>query len=55
MKKLILLSLTATLIFSSVSVFVCGDGQDSSSRSAQSAVVEGSDTSSSDVDSSSER
>ena len=32
MKKLILLSLTATFIFSSVSAFACGDGEANGSR-----------------------
>ena len=32
MKKLILLSLTATFIFSSVSVFACGDGEANGAR-----------------------
>tara|TARA_B100000925_G_scaffold59796_1_gene39969 strand:+ start:1693 stop:1857 length:165 start_codon:yes stop_codon:yes gene_type:complete len=34
MKKLILLSLTATFIFSSVSVFACGDGEANGSRAS---------------------
>ena len=51
MKKLILLSLTATFIFSSVSAFACGDGEANGSR--ESIQVETSvDTSSSDDSSS---
>jgi hypothetical protein len=50
MKKLILLSLTSMFIFSSVSVFACGDGESNEGRA--SVQVESSDDSSSNDDSS---
>jgi len=51
MKKLILLSLTATFIFSSISAFACGDGEANEGR--QSIQVETSSESSSSDESSS--
>ena len=50
MKKLILLSLTSMFLFSSVSVFACGDGEANGSRT--SIQVESSSDSSSEDDSS---
>mgnify|MGYP004296728723 CR=1 FL=1 len=47
MKNLILLTISLMVLFSTSLVFACGDGQDSSPRSAQSTVESGSDTSSS--------
>jgi len=47
MKNLILLTISLTVLFSTSLVFACGDGQDSSARSAQSAATSGTDTSSS--------
>lgn len=47
MKKLILLTISLMVLFSTSLVFACGDGQDSSARSAQSTAISDSDTSSS--------
>ena len=55
MKNLILLTISLMVLFSTSLVFACGDGQDSSARSAQSAVATGSDISSSSEDSADNR
>lgn len=52
MKKLILLSLTATFIFSSVSAFACGDGEANVDREVIQSETSSSSSSSSDDSSS---